>query len=354
MTDEFTAIEAKSSREPQPLLVGITAPSGGGKTFSALELATGMRRVLGGDIYLLDTEAKRSLAYRQLFDFKFVNFAPPFNPERYERAIRWAIDKGAKVIIVDSMTHEHAGEGGVLDMVEDYLDKKANDNWDQRDKLKWAAQIEPKRQRKMLNAAIEQVGGRCAFIFCYRATDKSKPGPGGKPVHLGWSAETTSNLPYMMTVRFLLPPGADGHPNLTPDTEFEKLSIKMPIQFRDWFRKGLQLNRDLGEKLARWSLGTDEAKAPPVSPPSPGTNPVATTPISVTGTTTHNYPDGHVPFTPPDEAATEIVMELRRLRFGQQAALAWCKKWGGATPETIPASRAIAALQSLMQQKDPT
>mgnify|MGYP003345991438 CR=1 FL=1 len=39
-----------------PLLIGIMSPSGGGKTFSALRLATGMRRVYGGDIYGIDPQ----------------------------------------------------------------------------------------------------------------------------------------------------------------------------------------------------------------------------------------------------------------------------------------------------------
>jgi ABC-type sulfate/molybdate transport systems ATPase subunit len=43
-------------REHVPLLIGLTGPSGGGKTFSALRLATGIQQVTGGDIYFVDTE----------------------------------------------------------------------------------------------------------------------------------------------------------------------------------------------------------------------------------------------------------------------------------------------------------
>jgi hypothetical protein len=88
----------------------------------------------------------------------------------------------------------------------------------------------------------------------YRADDKSKPGAGGKAIHVGWQAETTSKLPYEMTIRFLLEPGADGRPSLNPDTEFERMSVKLPEMFRGWFKPGLQLDEDLGEKLARWSV----------------------------------------------------------------------------------------------------
>jgi hypothetical protein len=259
---KFEAVDAATVREPKPLLIGITSPSFGGKTYSALRLAAGLQRVLKGKTKLVDTEAGRSLQYQDLFPFQYVKFAPPHSPEAYEQALDFCVaDNETTVVIFDSMTHEHSGDGGVLDQIDDYLQRKGGDDFDKRERYKWAAQIEPKRQRKSLNTKIEQLGGRVVFIFCYRADDKIKPAPKGsvnkEPIHLGWTAETTSKLPYMMTVRFLLPPGSDGRPNLTPDTEFEKLSIKMPIQFRDWFKPGLQLNEDLGERLASWSIGQD-------------------------------------------------------------------------------------------------
>lgn len=257
---KFEAVDAKLVKARKPLLVGITSPSGGGKTFSALTLAAGMQRVLRGKTKLVDTEAGRSLHYKDMFDFQYVAFPPPHSPDAYEQAIRYCIsDPQTTVIVVDSMSHEHTGDGGVLDQIDEYMTRKSGGKDDDREKYKWAAQIEPKRQRKSLNNLIEQLGGQVAFIFCYRANDKTKPGAGGKAVHMGWTAETTSTLPYMMTIRFLMPPGSEGRPNLKPDTEFEKLATKMPIQFKDWFKPGLQLTPDLGERLARWSLGEEDA-----------------------------------------------------------------------------------------------
>lgn len=255
----FEDYEASTSKEPRALLVGITSPSSGGKTYSALRLATGIVRVTGGEIYGIDTESKRMLHYKDRFKFRHVPFFPPFNPLSYASAIDHCLAKGAKVIIVDSMTHEHSGEGGVLDAIDNYLIEKVarkRDNeseYDVRERYKWSAQIAPKAERRKLNNKITSIGAKAIFIFCYRADDKTKPVAGGKPIHLGWQAETTSKLPYEMTVRFLLPPASDGKPNLNPDTEFEKLSIKMPEDFRNWFKPGLQLNEELGERLANWS-----------------------------------------------------------------------------------------------------
>lgn len=265
----FEDYAAEAINKPMPLIIGLTSPSFGGKTYSALRLATGIQRITGGDIGGIDTEAGRMLHYKDKFKFRHVPFVPPFNPLSYAAAIGHCVAKGMKVIIVDSMSHEHTGEGGVLDAIDTYLEdrvarkKPHEDDYDVRERYKWSAQIAIKAERRKLNEQIRQVGANAVLIFCYQASDKTKPIAGGKPVHVGWQAETTSNLPFLMTVRFLLPPASDGHPNLTPNTEFEKMSVKMPEQFRDWFKPGLQLNEDLGERLARWSAGS---AAPPQEP----------------------------------------------------------------------------------------
>src|SRR4029079_18921024 len=102
-------------RERVPLLVGLVGPSGGGKTFSALRLAKGFQRVTGSEVYFIDTEARRALHYADRFQFRHVAFGAPFGPLDYLAAIQHCVAKGAKTIIVDSMSHEHEGPGGVLE-----------------------------------------------------------------------------------------------------------------------------------------------------------------------------------------------------------------------------------------------
>lgn len=253
MTRKFEDYEAATATKAMPLIVGVTGPQFSGKTFSAHRLAAGIVRVTGGEVFGVDTEADRMLHYKGLFNFRHVPFPPPHNPASYEAAIAHCIARGAGCIVVDSMSHEHTGEGGLLDMVEDFLQRKAGDDYEKRDKLKWAAQIAPKAERKRLNRMIAHT--KIPLVLCYRAEDKTKPVAGGKPQHLGWQADTTSKLPYDMTVRFLLPPASEGHPNLKPDTEWEKLSIKNPGIFADWFKPGFQLTEEIGERLARWAQG---------------------------------------------------------------------------------------------------
>lgn len=246
-----------ATRERVPLLVGITSVSGAGKTFSALRLATGIQRVVGGDVWGIDTEARRMLHYADRFKFRHIDFKPPFGPLDYLAAIEHAVSHGAKVLVIDSMTHEHSGVGGVMDQVDAWLDDRCGDDEGKRKRLFLLAQVKPKAERKRLNARIVQLGVNA--IFCYRALDKIKPVKGQDPEKLGWQPESTSPLFYEMTARFLLMPGADGKPSFNPEHEAEKLTVKNPEQFRGWFRDGLQLDEATGQRLAEWAAGDKKA-----------------------------------------------------------------------------------------------
>jgi hypothetical protein len=101
----------KAERNQVKLRIALIAPSGGGKTYSALRLAKGM----GGKVILIDTENKRSLIYADEFDFFHIPFDPPFTPERYIEAIEAAEAVEAATIIIDSTSHEWMGRGGILE-----------------------------------------------------------------------------------------------------------------------------------------------------------------------------------------------------------------------------------------------
>lgn len=263
---KFTDFDAaqEAARKPKGLLIGITGPQFSGKSYSAGRLATGAQRVVGGQIYWVDTENDRALELAPYFKFRHVPFPQPKEPKEYEAVVRYCLAKpDCGVIVLDQCTHEHVA---LLDMRDEFLERKAGDDWQKREKLSAASLVLPKAQRKRFEelvayGAIRADGQKVPMILLYRAVDKSVPGKSkaqggdGNWVHKGWQAETTSTLPYFMTARFLLPPGSDGHPNLNPDTEWEKLSIRNPQQFRDWFKPGFQLDEATGEKLARWAMG---------------------------------------------------------------------------------------------------
>lgn len=268
-----TFTHSTATRTDVPLLIGITGASSSGKTYSALELAVGVQTVRPGPIFVADTEGGRARHYSDKFKFEHVPFAPPFGPLDYKAAIDYCVSKGARIIVVDSMSHEHDGDGGVLDQIDDYLEKKAGDNWEKRDRLKFAAQIKPKAERKELNQRILQLTD-VTFIFCYRAHEKIRLTKGKDP-EKGWAPISTSPLFFDMTLRLLLPPGSDGRPLFFPQDEGEKLLTKLPYQFREWFKAGDQLNAEIGRKLALWAKGGDASGSPALLPPPAPASPPA-------------------------------------------------------------------------------
>lgn len=243
-----------------PLIIGITGAQSAGKTWSALRLARGIQRVVGGEIYGIDTEEDRMLHYADYFQFRHVPFAPPHGARDYIAAIDHCANRGARVILIDSMSDEHEGEGGLLDQMEQFLDERAGDDWKKREKLLATSQIEPKRARKKMDRRIRQLSASIVFILCYRAEQKLKFKAGSAPEQLGWQPTTTSKLPFSMTVRFLLAPGSDGVPTLMPTSPAEKLQIKNPEQFRGWFKEGDAISEEMGERMAQWARGGAGAK----------------------------------------------------------------------------------------------
>lgn len=241
-------------REKVPLLVGLVGPSGGGKTFSALRIASGIQRVTGGDIWCVDSEANRSKHYADRFKFRHVPFVAPFGPLDYLGAIEHCISKGAGTIIVDSMSHEHEGPGGVLEMHETETGRLAAEWGVSREKAQMSAWAKPKQERRRLINTILQMP--CNFLFCFRAKPKLKIEKGKDPVQLGYMPIAGEEFVFEMTLNCLLLPNAGGIPTWHSEEQGEKMMIKLPEQFRHLFSDKKPMSEEHGEAMANWAAGT--------------------------------------------------------------------------------------------------
>lgn len=239
-------------REQVGLIIGLAGGTGSGKTFSAMRLATGV----AGDkpFAVVDTEARRATHYADRFKFDHGDLMPPFTPEAYTDAIKAADDAGYPVIVVDSVSHVWAGDGGVLDQQEAELDRMAGDDWKKREACKMASWIRPKMRHKAMVARLVQV--RAHLILCFRAEEKIEMvrGSGGKmevrpktgPTGLnGWMPICEKNLPFEATVSFLLMYDRPGFPN----------PIKLQEQHRGMFPLDQPIGEDAGKGIAAWSAG---------------------------------------------------------------------------------------------------
>lgn len=253
-------------RTAVPVLVGIYGPSGSGKSVSALRLAAGIQKVCGGDIHAIDTEARRMLHYADKWKFKHMEFTPPFGPDDYREAIETCVKAGAKIIIVDTASLEHEGEGGVLETHDAEVQRMGGE------KHNFRAWAKPKAARRKLINRILQLDVH--VIFCFRAREKAKPerrsGGGEGLTDLGWMPIAGEEFLYEMTVNVFLPPGANGIPDWNPKLPGERQMVKLPEQFRASLSDGKQMSEAHGEQLARWAAGgaAPAKAATPAIPPA--------------------------------------------------------------------------------------
>lgn len=256
---------AKAKRDQVPLLIGVMGPPGGGKTVSSLRLASGIQRIMGGPIRLIDTEGRRALKYADSFDFEHVTFDPPFSPSDFKDAIEQQLADKPATIIVDSLSDEHEGSGGVLDWHDKELDRMAGDDWKKRERVGQAAWIKPKRARLDLINAMTQI--KVPLILTFRAREKVKQikNDRGKmePTNIGYQPIAPMEIVHQLDLTCLLPPRANGIPVWRSDKAGEDFIIKLPSFLQPFIKEGEALSEDMGAAFAKWALGDAPAGGEP-------------------------------------------------------------------------------------------
>ena len=112
----------KAKREKIYAKIALMAPSGGGKTYGSLRLATGMaeeiKKETGKDarILMVNTEQKRGYYYANEFDYDIIDLEAPYEPEKFVDVIKFAQDEGYDILILDSTSPERDGAGGCLEL----------------------------------------------------------------------------------------------------------------------------------------------------------------------------------------------------------------------------------------------
>jgi hypothetical protein len=250
-------------RRPTSLLLGLAGPSGSGKTFSALRLATGIAKVAGGEIVVIDTENRRAQHYADQFKFLHIDFAPPYGPLDYLAAIHTAGRAKPACIIIDSLSHEHDGEGGTLDCVTAELDRLAGADTNLQQKLAAAAWRKPKAARRALLSGLLRL--ETHVIACIRANERTRMAREAlatEPIDMGLTPITAAEFLFELTCSTLLRAGAQGYPSWSSQLPGEHAAIKLPQQFESTFKDKRPLDERHGELLARWALGETLAPTP--------------------------------------------------------------------------------------------
>lgn len=127
-----TALFTVAKRQKLKMRIAVAGPSGSGKTLGALRLAYGLCEDWA-KVFVIDTENGSALAYAQdpqqtIGEFMHAPLAAPYTPKRYIEMIKAAAEADASVIVIDSLTHEWAGAGGMLEQ-HDAMGGNSFTNW---------------------------------------------------------------------------------------------------------------------------------------------------------------------------------------------------------------------------------
>jgi len=93
----------KATRNGKHIKLAITGPSGAGKTYSALRLASGLTE--NGKIAFIDTENESASLYAADFEFDVTNVEAPYSIDKLVQPAKFVLKNDYDVLIIDSASH---------------------------------------------------------------------------------------------------------------------------------------------------------------------------------------------------------------------------------------------------------
>jgi len=236
-------------------LIDLYSESGCGKTMSALLLARGLVGS-SGNIAMVDTETRRGSLYADVIQggFNVLDLDAPFTPARYMEALDAIYASKASVVVVDSMSHEWEGVGGVNDMAtenESRSGKPGLHNWRQ-----------PKMEHQKLVGHI--LRSPIPIICCIRAKYKTRQKKDERGKTIIVRDETTSPI---QAEDFIFE--ATAHAEILQDHSIIVTKCSHP-SLRECFptREQGPITMAHGEQIAKWCAAagmpapTTESKKP--------------------------------------------------------------------------------------------
>jgi len=233
-----------AAKERAKLRLGIAGPAGSGKSYTALQIASG----LGGRVGVIDTEHRSAHLYADLIEggFDVIELTPPFSPDNYVAAIHAFEMAGVSTIIIDSLSHAWVGEGGALDMQGKIADKTGNS---------WAAwrTVTPKHTA-LIEAMLQSP---CHIIATMRSkmeyVQENEGGKGGKVRKVGLAPVMRDGIEYEFTLFMEMDQGHNAFVGKDRTQLFDNQILERP-------------NADVGRALLGW-LNQGVEPATPVTLP---------------------------------------------------------------------------------------
>ncbi|MBC8052150.1 MAG: AAA family ATPase [Sphingobacteriaceae bacterium] len=224
----------KAERQQARIRMGLQGPSGSGKTMGALLVAYGITSDWN-KIAVIDTENNSADLYAHLGPFNVLSLSAPYSPERYIQAVQSCEQAGMEVIIIDSISHEWEGTGGILETHSNMIGNSFT-NW---------SKLTP-RHNQFINAMLSS---KCHVIGTIRSKqDYVLAEKNGKmvPEKVGLKGVQREGMDYELTLVLEI----DIKQNVTATKDRTGLFMNKP-EFK--------LNSDTGIQILEWcKRGIDE------------------------------------------------------------------------------------------------
>lgn len=238
----------KATRKKAKIRLGLSAVSGGGKTYSAILIAKGLTGDLS-KVAIIDTENGSADLYENLGDYNVLPITAPFTPEKYIEAIKLCESKGMEVIIIDSITHEWDGKGGCLEIAETIAQASASKN----SYTAWG-KVTPRHQA-FIDAMLQSKAHIITTVRRKQDYEMSKDGNGKTKVEKaglkevtreGWEYELTLNLQLDTAHQAIASKDRTGlfmgKPEFIPSEETGKLIL-------DWCENGVDVETLINDAI---------------------------------------------------------------------------------------------------------
>lgn len=228
----------KAVKSQSKLRAAMFGPSGAGKTYSALAIASGM----GSKIALIDSEHSSASKYADRFEFDQVNLDSKSIGE-YVAYIKEAAASDYDVLIIDSLSH-------AWQTLIESIDKLANAKFRGNT---WAAWSEGTPEQRKLVEAITSFPGHIIATMRSKTEWQTSNGDGSKktgPVRVGLAPEQGKGIEYEFDILFEISPEHLAHiikdrTGKFQDKIIEKPGVEFGKQLVAWLNEGVPDMRSL-------------------------------------------------------------------------------------------------------------
>ncbi len=228
----------QAERKRAKIKMAVCGPAGSGKTYSSLLTAFG----LVGDwkkIAVICTEpsandGRAADLFSHLGPYNVLPLDAPYRPERYIDAIRACEKAGMEAIIIDSISHEWEGEGGLVEDSNKMDDKNKFSNWD----------VLGRRHKKLINAILLSPAhviacARTKTDYVLEANEKGKMAPR----KVGTKVITREGFDFEVTLAFDLSYNhfatcSKDRTDMYADCEPFRMSAETGKQILEWCNSG--------------------------------------------------------------------------------------------------------------------